>query len=45
MDIANWSTILQDSFEYSFKLFMSYVPKSLGAIMLLALVILLGKII
>jgi hypothetical protein len=45
MDIANWSTILQDSFEYSFKLFMSYVPKSLGAIMLLALGILLGKII
>ena len=45
MDIANWSTILQDSFEYSFKLFMSYVPKSLGAIMLLALGILLGKIV
>lgn len=45
MDIANWSTILQDSFEYSFKLFMSYVPKGLGAIMLLALGILLGKIV
>lgn len=45
MDIANWSTILQDSFEYSFKLFMSYLPKSLGAIMLLALGILLGKIV
>jgi hypothetical protein len=45
MDIANWSTIVQDSFEYSFKLFMSYVPKSLGAIMLLALGILLGKIV
>ncbi|MDH5427310.1 MAG: hypothetical protein OEY57_03955, partial [Nitrospirota bacterium] len=45
MDIAYWTTILQESFEYSFKLFMSYVPKGLGAIMLLALGILLGKIV
>ena len=44
MDIANWSTILQDSFESSLKLFMSFLPKSLGALMLLGLGILLGKI-
>lgn len=45
MDIANWSTTLKESFEYSFTLFMSFLPKSLGALMLLAVGVLLGKIV
>ncbi len=45
MDITLWTATLQESFEYSFKLFMAYLPKSLGALMLLGLGILLGKIV
>ena len=45
MDIVNWSTTLQEAFESSFKLFMTYLPKGLGALMLLGLGILLGKIV
>ncbi|MGE0474696.1 MAG: hypothetical protein AB7P17_13760 [Nitrospirales bacterium] len=45
MDIVNWSTTLQESFESSFKLFMTYLPKGIGALMLLGLGVLLGKIV
>ncbi|MGD9849955.1 MAG: hypothetical protein AB7T38_01685 [Nitrospirales bacterium] len=45
MDIVNWSITLQESFESSFKLFMTYLPKGIGALMLLGLGILLGKIV
>ncbi|MEO8325551.1 MAG: hypothetical protein ABI618_06860 [Nitrospirota bacterium] len=45
MDITLWTATLQESFEYSFKLFMAYLPKTLGALMLLGLGILLGKIV
>lgn len=45
MDITLWTATLEESFEYSFKLFMAYLPKSLGALMLLGLGILLGKIV
>ncbi|MEX2493586.1 MAG: hypothetical protein WD425_17690 [Nitrospirales bacterium] len=45
MDFANWSTTLKESFEYSLTLFMSFLPKSLGALMLLAVGVLLGKIV
>jgi hypothetical protein len=45
MDITLWTATLQESFEYSFKLFMAFLPKSLGALMLLGLGILLGKIV
>jgi len=45
MDIVNWSTTLQEAFESSFKLFMTYLPKGFGALMLLGLGILLGKIV
>lgn len=45
MDISLWTATLQESFEYSFKLFMAFLPKSLGALMLLGMGILLGKIV
>ncbi|TFG66249.1 MAG: mechanosensitive ion channel [Nitrospirales bacterium] len=45
MDIANWTTTLEESFEASFKLFMTFLPKSIGALLLLGLGILLGKIV
>ncbi len=45
MDITLWTATLEESFEYSFKLFMAYLPKTLGALMLLGLGILLGKIV
>lgn len=45
MDIVNWSTTLQQAFESSFTLFMTYLPKGFGALMLLGLGILMGKII
>ena len=45
MDITLWTATLEESFEYSFKLFMAYLPKSLGAITLLGMGILLGKIV
>ncbi|MFZ1744840.1 MAG: hypothetical protein WBO24_09010 [Nitrospirales bacterium] len=45
MDITLWTATLEESFEYSFKLFMAYLPKSLGALMLLGVGILLGKIV
>jgi Mechanosensitive ion channel, conserved TM helix len=45
MDITLWTATLEESFEYSFKLFMAYLPKGLGALMLLGLGILLGKIV
>ena len=45
MDISLWTATLEESFEYSFKLFMAFLPKSLGALMLLGLGILFGKIV
>ncbi len=45
MDISIWTRTLQDSFESSVTLFMTFLPKSLGALMLLGLGILLGKIV
>ena len=45
MDITLWTATLEESFEYSFKLFMAYLPKGLGALMLLGMGILLGKIV
>jgi hypothetical protein len=45
MDISIWTTTLQESFEASFKLFMTFLPKTIGALMLLGLGILLGKIV
>ncbi len=45
MDIVNWSTTLQESFSSSLKLFMTFLPKGVGALMLLGLGILLGKIV
>ena len=44
MDIVNWSTALQGSFASTLKLFMAILPKSLGALMLLAMGVLLGKV-
>ncbi|HSF07898.1 MAG TPA: hypothetical protein VLA60_00700 [Nitrospirales bacterium] len=41
MDITLWTATLEESFEYSFKLFMAYLPKGLGALMLLGMGILL----
>lgn len=43
MDIANWTTTLEESFEASFKLFMTFLPKSIGALLLLGLGILFGE--
>ncbi len=45
MDIAIWTKAMQESLESSVTLFMTYLPKTLGALMLLGLGILLGKII
>lgn len=45
MDMTNWTTTLEQSFEASVKLFMTFLPKSLGALLLLGLGILLGKIV
>jgi hypothetical protein len=45
MDMTNWTTTLEESFEASVKLFMTFLPKSLGALLLLGLGILLGKIV
>ncbi|WNM61596.1 mechanosensitive ion channel family protein [Candidatus Nitrospira neomarina] len=45
MDITLWTATLEESVEYSFKLFMAYLPKGLGALMLLGMGILLGKIV
>jgi len=45
MNLSNWTTTLQESFEASFKLFMTFLPKTIGALMLLGLGILLGKIV
>ncbi|GJL58363.1 MAG: hypothetical protein NPIRA03_12200 [Nitrospirales bacterium] len=45
MDITLWTATLEESIEYSFKLLMAYLPKGLGALMLLGLGILLGKIV
>jgi len=45
MNIANWTTTLEESFEATVKLFMTFLPKSLGALLLLGLGILLGKIV
>jgi hypothetical protein len=45
MDITLWTATLEESIEYSFKLFMAYLPKGLGALMLLGMGILLGKIV
>ncbi len=45
MDFTLWTATLEESIEYSFKLLMAYLPKSLGALMLLGLGILLGKIV
>lgn len=45
MDISNWSAALQESFQASFKLFMTFLPKTIGALMLLGLGILLGKLV
>jgi len=45
MDIAMWSKTLQESFEASLTLFMTYLPKTIGAVMLLGLGVLLGKIV
>lgn len=45
MDISFWTTTLQNSLTASFNLFMTFLPKGLGAIMLLGLGFLLGKIV
>ncbi len=45
MNIAAWSKTLQESFEASVSLFMTFLPKTLGALMLLGMGILLGKIV
>ena len=45
MDIALWTKTLQESFEASVALFMTFLPKTLGALLLLGLGIVLGKII
>ena len=45
MDITIWAKTLQESLEESVTLFMTFLPKSIGALMLLGLGILLGKIV
>ena len=45
MNIAIWTKTLQESFEASVSLFMTFLPKTLGALLLLGLGIVLGKII
>ncbi len=45
MELTLWTATLEESFEYSFKLVMAFLPKTLGALMLLGLGILLGKIV
>ncbi len=45
MDISMWAKTLQESFEASVTLFMTYLPKTLGALMLLGLGVLLGKVV
>ncbi len=45
MDISIWAKTLQESLEASVTLFMTYLPKTLGALMLLGLGVLLGKVV
>ena len=45
MDISFWTTTLQEPLEASFKLFMNFLPKTVGALMLLGLGFLLGKVV
>ncbi len=45
MDISLWTKTLQESIESSVTLFMTFLPKSIGALMLLGFGVLLGKII
>ena len=45
MDISMWTKTLQESFEASVSLFMTFLPKSLGAIMLLGVGIIIGKVV
>ena len=45
MDISLWTKTLQESIESSVTLFMTFLPKSIGALMLLGFGILLGKVI
>ncbi len=45
MDISMWTKTLQESIESSVTLFMTFLPKSIGALMLLGFGILLGKVI
>ena len=44
MNLSTLTATLQESFEASVSLFMTFLPKTLGALMLLGLGLLLGKI-
>ncbi|MCA9473416.1 MAG: mechanosensitive ion channel [Nitrospirales bacterium] len=43
--MTNWTTAIQDSVQASFTLFMTFLPKTVGAIILLGIGIALGKLV
>ncbi len=45
MELSLWAKTLQESFEASVTLLMTFLPKTLGALMLLGLGVLLGKVV
>ncbi len=45
MDLSTWTVMLQKSLVANFHLFMTYLPKALGALLLLGVGIILGKLI
>jgi len=44
VDITLWTTTLEESLKTSFTLFMTFLPKTIGALMLLGVGVILGKI-
>ena len=45
MDLSTWTAMLQESLAANFQIFMSYLPKIIGALLLLAVGVVLGKVI
>ena len=45
MDLSIWTVTLQESLVSNFQLFMAYLPKALGALLLLGIGVILGRLV